>query len=203
MPSDDEDWRLRIDFGAKHDLDVLLARVRDLGAVSADAATSDTNGDGVFTHDGKTFFAYAGSKASLDRARAAIEQGMRATRATGGIVTSRWDQGISEWRQVDPPPTADAGCEVARARSSADADQPEACTTVCDIGKAIRKPFEEQASVFAQNLGLEYSIEEHPHLLSTQVAFTVSGSQKSVSAFVSYLKNEARTSARVGRTAFR
>jgi hypothetical protein len=68
---------------------------------------------------------------------------------------------------------------------------------VCVIGKVIRKSFEAQMVAFAQDLGLKCDTVEHPHLLSTQVVFNVTGPTSVVDEFQTYLKNEARFSSRL------
>jgi len=68
---------------------------------------------------------------------------------------------------------------------------------MCVTGKLIRKSFERQMLTFAQELGLQCAIVEHPHLLSTQVAFNVTGPSSGVDQFDRYLKSEAKATARL------
>ena len=64
-------------------------------------------------------------------------------------------------------------------------------------GRLIRKPFERQMVGYAQSIGLECEVVEHPHLLSTQIALTVIGAHNDVAAFARYLKSEAQASSRI------
>ena len=68
---------------------------------------------------------------------------------------------------------------------------------MCVTGKLIRKSLEHQMVAFAQELGLQCAIVEHPHLLSTQVAFNVTGPSSSIEQFDRYLKSEARATIRL------
>lgn len=68
---------------------------------------------------------------------------------------------------------------------------------MCVVGKLIRKSFERQMLSFAHGIDLQCAIVEHPHLLSTQVAFEVTGPHGSVDQFDRYLKSEAKATARL------
>jgi hypothetical protein len=50
---------------------------------------------------------------------------------------------------------------------------------------------------YAKSLGLECVIVEHPHLLSTQVAFRVTGPTSDVEEFVSYVDVQANAGTRM------
>jgi hypothetical protein len=50
---------------------------------------------------------------------------------------------------------------------------------------------------YAKNLGLECVVVEHPHLLSTQVAFRVTGPTSDVEQFVTYVNIEASAGTRM------
>jgi hypothetical protein len=203
MAADDKDWRLALDLDEPVDLDGLVGRVRG----NADEFERDTRGtlseDVVLTHDGSRFFAYAPSETSIDGARNAIESVLRDEQRKATIRVSHWDEDLRAWRQIDPPLTA---AEEGQARAlaeehmrdaSAEAAKPETRTVVCVIGKLVRKSFEHQMLEYAKSVGLECDIVEHPHLLSTQVAFRVTGPTSDVEQFVSYVNVEARAGTRM------
>lgn len=204
MMSQDRDWRLRLDLDESTDLDGLLGRVRnhpdDLEG-EARAALSD---DVVLTHDGDTFFAYAVNERAIDEAREAIESVLGNERRGGAIRVSHWDEGLRAWRQVDPPLTPAQEEQLQKAKAAEEGGQATALdeksetrNVMCVIGKLIRKSFERQMIAFAQEIGLQCAIVEHPHLLSTQVAFNVTGPSSSVNQFDRYLKSEARATIRL------
>jgi len=201
--SEDQDWRLQLDLEEPVDLDGLVGRVRG----GTDEFERDTRGalseDVVLTHDGSRFFAYAPSETSLDGARHAIESVLRHEQRKATIRVSHWDEDLRAWRQTDPPLTA-AEEEQARVvaeerirKASAEAAKPETRTVVCVTGKLVRKSFEQQMVDFAKGLGLECVIVEHPHLLSTQVAFRVTGATSDVEQFVGYVNVQARAGTRM------
>jgi hypothetical protein len=61
----------------------------------------------------------------------------------------------------------------------------------------VRKSFEHQMLEYAKTLGLECTIVEHPHLLSTQVAFRATGPTAEVEQFVGYVNVEAKAGTRM------
>jgi hypothetical protein len=153
--------------------------------------------DVVITHDGKRLFAYAASRASLDAARGAIESVMRSDGIAGSIRVSHWDEQLDEWKQIDPPSTP----EQARAEQIADRDAEtiETSTLVVSTGKEIRAEFERSMNAYAEELGVQCKLLEHPHLLTTQVAFTVTGPRRKVQEFAQGLKAEERATIRTER----
>jgi hypothetical protein len=201
--SDDQDWRLQLDLAEPADLDELVGRVRD----DADEFERDTRSalsdDVVLTHDGSRFFAYAPSETSLDGARASIESVLRKEQRQATIRVSHWDEDLRTWHQIDPPLTA---TEEEQARELAEegireagdeAAKPETRTVVCVIGRLVRKSFEHQMLDYAKSLGVECVIVEHPHLLSTQVAFRVTGPTSDVEQFIGVVNVEASAGTRM------
>jgi hypothetical protein len=203
MSADDQDWRLQLDLDEPVDLDRLVGQVRGDAEEFERDARSTLSEDVVLTHDGTRFFAYAPSETSIDGARDAIESVLRNEQRKAAIRVSHWDEDLHTWHQIDPPLTA-AEEEQARAlawrmcpSASAEAAKPETRTVVCVTGKLVRKSFEHQMLEYAKSLGLECVIVEHPHLLSTQVAFKVSGPTSDVEEFVSYLDVQANAGTRM------
>ena len=64
-----------------------------------------------------------------------------------------------------------------------DAEAIDTRTLVVSSGKQIRAEFEQSIREWADKLGLECSIIEHPHLLTTQLAFTVTGPKGKLDEF--------------------
>jgi hypothetical protein len=203
MAADERDWRLQLDLDEPVDLDSLVGRVRGDSEEFERDTRRTLSEDVVLTHDGSRFFAYAPSEKSIDGARAAIESVLRNEQRKAAIRVSHWDEDLRTWHQIDPPLTPaeeDEAREQAEdhlRQASAEAANPETRTVVCVIGKLVRKSFEHQMLEYAESLGLECDIVEHPHLLSTQVAFKVTGATSDVEQFVGYVNVEARAGTRM------
>jgi hypothetical protein len=61
---------------------------------------------------------------------------------------------------------------------------------VISSGKMIRAEVEQTMRGWAAKLGLQVEVVEHPHLLTTQVAFTVTGSRRKLDEFAEGLRAE-------------
>jgi len=176
-------------------LDHFLGRLRGPDVVEdVGAAVSH---DVVITHDGKLLFAYAETEAALTAARAAIEGVLRSDGVKASIYVSHWDEGYDQWRQTDPPLTADE--QRIDETAERDAEAPETRTMVVSAGKLVRGTFDQAMLEWAKKLGLEYEIIEHPHLLTTQVALTVTGPKRKVDEFARGLKAEEMSTFRAER----
>ena len=150
--------------------------------------------DVVITHDGKLLFAYAAEEATLAAARTAIEGTLQHDGINASVRVSRWDDERDEWHQTDPPASPEE--QQVEDAAKRDADAIETRTMVASSGKLIRAEFEQSMSDWAGKLGLECKIVEHPHLLTTQVAFTVTGPKRRIDEFASGLKAEEWTTMR-------
>jgi hypothetical protein len=196
--SEDQDWRLKAELDvAEHrgPLDRLVGRVRDPRVVEEiGSAVAD---DVVITHDGKLLFAYAASEAGLRSARDAIESVLQRDGVSASITVSHWDVARDEWRQVDPP--LDAAAQQAVAESDRDADAVEARTMIASAGKLVRAEVEQSMRSYADQLGLQCEVVEHPHLLTTQVAFTVTGPRRRIDEFAAALRGEEVATMRAER----
>jgi hypothetical protein len=197
--SEDEDWRLTAELDAadrRGALDRLLGRVR--GADVVGEIEKALPHDVVITHDGKMLFAYAASEDAIEAARRVIEQVLQRDGVGATIIISHWDQELDEWRQVDPPLTA----EQARSEAAAelDAEALETRTLVASAGNLIRSSFEQSLLDWAQKQGLKVTVVEHPHLLSTQVLFTVSGPKHKIDEFERALRAEGTATMRADAT---
>lgn len=194
---DEKDWRLqvapRLD-DPKRALGDLLKRLRG-GSPALARAGSGVAGDVVITHDAKLLFAYAASESALAGARAAIETALRDEQLDTTISVSHWDEALFDWRQVDPPLSGSQ--EQTRERSDRAAMASETRTAVVKVGREIRDEFERSLQISATELGVECKLVEHPHLLSTQVAFTAAGPHRKVDQFFAGLRAEQRETIRI------
>ena len=183
--TDDDDWRLttELEVGDKGgELHRLMTHLRGgeghevVGEIEAAVPH-----DAVITHDGKLLFAYAAEEATIAAARRAIESVLAREQIAAQVRVSRWDEELDRWLQTDPPLTgAQAGAEEAREH---DEEAIETRTMVASSGKLVRREFEQTMREAADSLGVECAIIEHPHLLRTQVAYTVTGPRRKVDEF--------------------
>ena len=196
--TEDQDWRLRAELGAAYSrgaLDHLLGRVRGPDVVKeVDSAVPH---DVVITHDGELLFAYSANEAALRAARNVIESVLRRDNLNPAIIVSHWDDDLDEWHQTDPPLSGeDKRVDDATRR---DAETVETRTMVASSGKEIRAEFEQSMVNWAQELGLDYEVIEHPHMLTTQVAFTVTGPKRKIDEFAQGLRAEELATMRTER----
>ena len=196
MP-EDQGWRLKTaieDAGEHGALDRVLGRFR--GPDVAGEVTDAVSDDVVITHDGSLLFAYAATEPALAAARSAIEGVLSRDGMQASMLISHWDDGRDEWIQTDPPPAAG---EAAADGSAGDQDAVETRTMVAVAGRSIRAEFEQTMLGWAERLGLTCEIVEHPHLLSTQVAFTVTGPKRRINEFAQGLSAEGASTMRTER----
>jgi hypothetical protein len=161
----------------------------------------------VLTHDGPRFFLYAVTLEELRAAREAIDRAGGAELFTVPPRIGHWEPQLLIWRQVDPPISeeeARAQSEHARAErrrrrskrpAAVEPDTQRAVASV--VGRLIRKSFEAEMLEVAAALDLHCEIVEHPHLLSTQVVFNLTGAPSDVHRFESTLRSRARATIRV------
>jgi hypothetical protein len=196
--AEDQGWRLKAELDAvdtRSALDHLLGRLRGPDVVGEIGAAVPH--DVVITHDGKLLFAYAETESVLTAARAAIEGVLRRDGVEASICVSHWDEQLDEWRQIDPPLTGEA--KRSEEASERDAETVETRTMVASAGKLIRATFDQSMLDWAERLGLQCELIEHPHLLTTQVAFTVTGPKRKIDEFAEGLKAEELATMRAER----
>jgi hypothetical protein len=189
---EEQDYRLEAELeGDSHGglLDGLLELVRGRDGRAAHEVSDVLGADVLVTHDGRRLFAYARSDALLRDARQKIEQALARDGIAASVRVSHWDDEIDEWVQLDPP----LGGEEARAEHAAaqDAERIETRTIACTSGKLVRESIERAMLARAQELGLECRVVEHPHLLTTQVLFTLTGAHGRIEEFRRGLQAEA------------
>lgn len=187
--SAEKDWRLQAELetgdtgGALHGL---LGRLRGPDVVK-DVETSVPH-EVVVTHDGRLLFVYAASEATLLAARTAIDGVLLRDGIQASVRLSHWDDEFDRWRQTDPPATA-AEQRAEEAVERAD-EATETRTLVVSSGNLIRAEFEQSMGDWADRLGLECKIIEHPHVMTTQLAFTVTGPKRRIDEFARGLDAE-------------
>jgi hypothetical protein len=150
----------------------------------------------VVTHNGERLFAYSEKRASIEAARCAIESVLRRHGVRAELRISRWDQEAARWWQVDPPGgdferrVQETAKWLAENAAERDSGTVETRTLVASAGKFIRVQFEQTMLAWAHKLGLECEMLEHPRVLTTQVAFTVTGPKRKVDEFWRRLVDE-------------
>jgi hypothetical protein len=196
--AEQQDWRIQAELhvqDAGGALRELLERLR--GPDLAREVEASVPHDVVITHDGELLFAYAADRSTIAAARAAIEAVLAREGIEASIRVSHWEEGLDEWLQTDPPLSADAQTRAAARRR--DADAVETRTLVVSSGKLVRAEVEQTMRRWAGKLGVQCEILEHPHLLTTQLAFTVSGPKYKVDEFARGLREEERATIRAER----
>jgi hypothetical protein len=175
-------------------LEGLLRSLRDPSALKEIEA--DVPHDVVITHDGKLLFAYAANETTIQAPRPASE-GVSERDGLGlrCIRISHWDGKLDDWRQIDPPPTTAQEKQTADA-AERDAETVETRTLVVSAGNLVRVEFERSLLEWASELGLRCDIVDHPHLLSGQAGFTVTGTKRKLDEFVDGLEAEERATIR-------
>lgn len=196
--AEDQDWRLKAALGIedrRSALDHLIGRVREPDVIKevGEAVPHDV----MITHDGNLLFAYAATKAALDSARSAIEAVLGRDGIEASVYVSHWDEGLDRWLQVDPP----LSDEAKRIEDTAvrDAEAIETRTMVVSAGKLVRGEVEQTMLGWAEKLGLDCKLIEHPHLLTSQIAFTVTGPRRRIAEFADGLKAEELATMRTER----
>jgi hypothetical protein len=195
----EQDWRLKAELDAvdtRSALDHLLGRVHGPDVVKDVGAA--VGHDVVITHDGKLLFAYAAGEAALKAARSAIENVLARDSIKASILVSHWDDDLDEWHQTDPPLSGEAKRIDDEARR--DANTVESRTLVASSGREISAEFERSMATWAQQLGLEYEVIDHPHTLTSQVAFTVTGPKRKIDEFAQGLRAEEIATMRTERS---
>jgi hypothetical protein len=135
-PRLDQDWRLRAAFDVPHGVaDVferLDGRERFLGSEVGGLLPVGV----VLSRRDDALFVYASTRSGIDGARLAIEHVARAIGLSADMRVGRWDEGLREWRQVDPPLAGhEHELDDARAR---EANRQETRELSCLVGRVDR-----------------------------------------------------------------
>jgi hypothetical protein len=185
----EQDWRLEAELDVAEPggaLRSLLGRVRGPDVVKEleDVVPREV----VITHDGTRLFAYAADEPSLAAARRGIEGVLARDGITARVQVSHWDDELETWRQIDPPLSAEQ--RQAEVLAERDGATIETRTLVASSGRLVREEVEQTMRNWAEKLGLDCKIVEHPHLLTSQVAFTVTGPKRKIDEFARALQAE-------------
>jgi hypothetical protein len=193
---DPRDWRLSGELSAPDIRATLRALIdREPDAASPVRPAAKLGEDVVLTHDGRRLFAYAPSRAGIERARKLIEAVLASEHASAELSLRHFSELFDEW--VDPDaPLAGPGDGSSVPGAPAARSGPRTITLVATVGRMIREDFEQSMRGWADQLGLRCEIVEHPHLLSSQVAFTVTGPQRKLDEFAAGLAAEERATIR-------
>lgn len=185
---DERDWRLTGELTAAGggQLHGLLARRRE--AHAAGDATAAVGPDVVVTHDGERLFAYAATRMAIEDARSKLGDTLARDGLDAELSLTVWSEELGEWVDPDaPPPTPDAAAQHQETVTR---------TYVVTLGRWVREEFEQSLAQWAPQLGVTYEVVEHPHLLSSQAAFTVTGPARKVDEFAAAMSAEERASIR-------
>jgi hypothetical protein len=178
----EDDWRLHGELRMQSSHGSLHALVDRIREHPFEQLRSSLPHDVVLTHDGNALFAYAADKATIEQARSAIEAVLSHEGIAAQLQLTHWDRSCDEW--VRPGAGGSEGAAAAGATESR--------TMVASAGRLVQAEFEQTMLDWAARLGLQCKIVEHPHTLSTQVAFTVTGSRRKIDEFASGLAAEGR-----------
>jgi hypothetical protein len=181
-----QDWRLEM---------TLEGGTRVRAADLVEQIKAKAGEDVVLTHDHERFFSYATTEAAVRAVRDAAQAVLDQDGVTAAVSLSHWDDDLDDWLRVDPP--LDAGEASAQAAAKVDAEAVQTRTIVVKVGRAARTDFDESMRVASADLGVACTVvEEHPHLLSSQLALTLEGPRRKVDEFVEILGAEGSASIR-------
>lgn len=193
MSGGGDDWRLRGQVEGQDGLERArsLIHLHREGKLLEDVDGA-VSGRVVVTHDGAELFAYAPDRQAIEAAGHAIEAALAGDGAKATLTLSHWDPGADEW--VDP----DASPQPEPARTGGDGGTAagQTRTLVAYVGRGIRSEFEQSLEIYAGELGIQCTISEHPHLLGSQVFFTIAGPAHKLDEFAAGLAAEERQTIR-------
>jgi hypothetical protein len=189
--SEDQDWRMRAELDGvdtRGALDHAMDRLRPHDHELDEELKAAVAHDVVISHDGERLFAYANTEEALRGAQRAIEAVLQREGIKASVSISHWDHDIDDWLQVDPPLSGEE-LRNEQAREH-DAESLETRTLVAGAGNLIKSSFEQTMLRYADSLDLKCEIVDHRHLLTTQIAFTVSGPKRKIDEFSQGLRAE-------------
>jgi hypothetical protein len=193
--SEEQDWRLRVDLA---DAAGFHSRLRDAHHFERELEPL-VDHDVVLSYDDDTLFAYANTEAALAEVRRAVEHQLTSEGASGKITVSHGDDDlgdVGDWHRVDPPESSsELAVEEEELRENAveeeRAERVVTRTFVVTAGRLVHEYFEKTAVDDAREAGVELSFTEHPHLLTTQIAFTLTGPSAQVDLVIANMKARA------------
>jgi hypothetical protein len=199
--AEDQDWRLRADLADPAGFHERLRGARHFEHEMEPLVSQDV----VLSYDDDSLFGYANTQQAIMAARVAIEHQLARDGLSATLVVSHWDAALGEfgdWHQVDPPLDEDGLERETREREERTADEVrdervETRTVAITSGRMVRNWFETTVADEAREAGVELSIVEHPHLLTTQIAFTLTGPTAKVDGVIEDLRNRAGQATRL------
>jgi hypothetical protein len=197
----DQDWRLRADLADPAGFHERLRGARHFEHELEPLVSHEV----VLSYDDDTLFAYANTQQAIMAARTAIEHQLASDGLGASLIVSHWDGELGEfgdWHQVDPPLDGYGREREALEREERTADaardeRVETRTVAITSGRMVRNWFETTVADEAREAGVELSIVEHPHLLTTQIAFTLTGPTSKVDGVIEDLRNRAGQATRL------
>jgi len=145
----------------------------------------------VLSRRDDALFVYGSTRSGIDAARLAVERVARAVGLSADVRVGRWDEGLREWRQVDPPLTGPE-LELADARAR-EASRQETRELSYLVGRLDRPLVEGPLLDFAQRRGLACTVEEKRRLLSVRLTFSVTGPAYKVQEFADLARYVVRS----------
>ena len=199
--AEDQDWRLRADLADPAAFHERLRGARHFEHKMEPLVSQDV----VLSYDDDSLFGYANTQQAIMAARTAIEHQLASDGLSATLLVAHWDPELGDfgdWHQVDPPLDGYGREREAREREERTADEArdervETRTVAITSGRMVRNWFETTVADEAREAGVELSIVEHPHLLTTQIAFTLTGPTAKVDGVIEDLRNRAGQATRL------
>jgi hypothetical protein len=196
--ADPQDWRLRADIADARGLTARLREARHFERELEPLIGTDV----VLSADDEKLFAYANTKEAVEETRRALEHQLASEGRCAVICISHWDDDDGEWLQVDPPPGPQELEREHKQEEEHDAELAREARVVTrsvaiTSGKMARNWFETTVADEARELGVELSIVEHPHLLRTQIVFTLTGPAGKVEEVIADMQDRAGAATRL------
>jgi hypothetical protein len=196
--ADEQDWRLRADITEARGLSARLREARHFERELEPLIGHDV----VLSSDDEKLFAYANTKEAVEETRRALEHQLASEERNAVISISHWDDHDFEWLQVDPPPEPQELEHEQEQEQEHDAELAREARVVTrsvaiTSGKMARNWFETTVADEARELGVELSIVEHPHLLKTQIVFTLTGPAGKVEEVIADMQDRAGAATRL------
>jgi hypothetical protein len=172
-PKLDQDWRLRAAFDVPNGVEGVVERLRGRERVFGSEVGGLLPVGVVLSRRDDALFVYASTRSGIDGARLAIERAARVIGLSADVRVGRWDEGLREWRQVDPPLAGrEHELDDARAR---EASRQETRELSYLVGRLDQPLVEGPLLEYAQRRDLDCTVEEKRHLFSVRLTFSVSG----------------------------
>jgi hypothetical protein len=190
-----EDWRLRVELADPAGLHAQLRGARHFEGEVKPLVSHDV----VLSYDDDTLFAYANTLATITQTRRAIEHQLASDGLSATLQIAHWDEEVADWHQVEPPLDEAEREREASERAAREAREAgmQTHTVAITSGRMVRRWFETTVADEAHDSGVELSIVEHPHLLTTQIVFTLTGPGDKVDAVIADLRDRAGAATRL------